>query len=371
MNIRREKSSLLKLYRKLSNVDFYKLSDERKSEIDEIVARLYSSFHQKNNRVLTIMSMISERMSFNTYRYGIYTNEELAYFFIKTVDPDLLFLECYESDVEYLGHTPTYTFNGFFENYAEFNFLYFDDYVIDVDEESYSKDVLFRFLVLKESINAGSLVGRFEFSEGVNLKMYTGSKIDKLKFFPIIRKVVDGEVLATRSPIVETISMDYYANNVNITYNVETLDDFILALELMSACAYDGNYQYTSRHISFTVNIKGNIDLTGHEDLFTNGDFQSNTRARVFIPKLCKINVWDEYTLNLSSLIMTIVWAEDDADKGHLNNYGTVIGTVVCEYNKNSTSTESYSKYDYITGDIDGTIYNYSEYKEIKDQLNS
>jgi len=97
MNIRREKSSLLKLYRKLSNVDFYKLSDERKSEIDEIVARLYSSFHQKNNRVLTIMSMISERMSFNTYRYGIYTNEELAYFFIKTVDPDLLFLECYES----------------------------------------------------------------------------------------------------------------------------------------------------------------------------------------------------------------------------------------------------------------------------------
>ena len=65
---------------------------------------------------------------------------------------------------------------------------------------------------------------------------------------------------------------------------------------------------------------------------------------------------------------MMLQWANEDDDKGKLYNNGTVKGTLVYEYKKDESSYEVYSKYDYISGEIDGEIYRHEEYKQLKEQ---
>ena len=91
------KENVYKFYTLVSHVDFNSLSIERANEIDAQVLKYSYYFHNKTCGPLDLINFTAEKMRVSNKYYGIYTPEEMAYFFIKMIDPSFLALEAYEA----------------------------------------------------------------------------------------------------------------------------------------------------------------------------------------------------------------------------------------------------------------------------------
>ena len=91
------RETLLKFYRVLDFTYFMHLSQERKEIIDEVVEKNRIYFTKDAIGLPTLMSFVAEKLTVAAKKYGLQSGDEAAYFYIKMVDPNLLFLEAFES----------------------------------------------------------------------------------------------------------------------------------------------------------------------------------------------------------------------------------------------------------------------------------
>lgn len=91
------KNSILNFYRQLKFTGFLKITDERKAELDEIVAKNSTYFKNVTDNSSALMSLLSDRLTTSAKRYGLLNGDEAAYFFIKVIDPELQRLAVYEA----------------------------------------------------------------------------------------------------------------------------------------------------------------------------------------------------------------------------------------------------------------------------------
>jgi len=94
------KNILISFYRNLNFKGFKTITDERKKELDKIVLKWFSFLHSANvydDRNLAFMSRVAWRLICDSQVFGLENGDEIAYFFVNIVDPDLIFLECYEA----------------------------------------------------------------------------------------------------------------------------------------------------------------------------------------------------------------------------------------------------------------------------------
>ncbi len=97
MTVYFNKQTIFKFYNTLGFTNFGNLSEERITEIDEIVAR-YSFLMSYGTKSLgSLMTRCAEKLTTSRRNFGILNGDEAIYFYIKTVDPDFLFLEAYET----------------------------------------------------------------------------------------------------------------------------------------------------------------------------------------------------------------------------------------------------------------------------------
>lgn len=92
-----DKQVIIKFYKTLKFNNFKTLNLDRIQEIDEIVERYRPIFINNTIGLLTLMHYTAERLITSSRNYGLTNGDEKAYFYMKMVDPDFLFLEVYEA----------------------------------------------------------------------------------------------------------------------------------------------------------------------------------------------------------------------------------------------------------------------------------
>lgn len=88
---------ILRFYKYLGKINFKSIDLNRKEELDRLVKKYYTLFHSQTIGLGTLMTMTAEKLTTSYKCYGLLNKEEAAYFYINIVDPNLLFLEAYES----------------------------------------------------------------------------------------------------------------------------------------------------------------------------------------------------------------------------------------------------------------------------------
>lgn len=91
------KDVILKFYRLLRLTSFRSISDERRKELDDIVEHYRYFFVSQTCGTFNLMTLVAERLITSYKNYGLQNDDEKAYFYIKIVDPNLMFLEVYEA----------------------------------------------------------------------------------------------------------------------------------------------------------------------------------------------------------------------------------------------------------------------------------
>ncbi|MBE6156766.1 MAG: hypothetical protein E7161_03360 [Firmicutes bacterium] len=98
---RKCKNILISFYKNLHFKGFKTITDDRKKELDDIVLKWFSIFHNTDNinddKNIGFMSRVAWRLICDSHYLGLNTGDEIAYFFVNIVDPELIFLECYEA----------------------------------------------------------------------------------------------------------------------------------------------------------------------------------------------------------------------------------------------------------------------------------
>ena len=84
-------------YRNLSFTNFESIDEERLKELDKLVLIYRSLFTSQTVGLLSLMTYTAERLNASYRNYGLRNGDEKAYFYMKVVDPNLQFLEVYES----------------------------------------------------------------------------------------------------------------------------------------------------------------------------------------------------------------------------------------------------------------------------------
>ncbi len=85
------------LYSKLGFASFGTLTPEKCEELDKLVAKWQYYFTSKTTGYRAKLNLVSERLLTSYKNMGLETGDEVAYFFIKLLDPTLLHLEAFES----------------------------------------------------------------------------------------------------------------------------------------------------------------------------------------------------------------------------------------------------------------------------------
>ncbi len=96
VNVQVDKNSINRFYHSLKFTRFNTLTKERAFEIDEYVNNWHTLFYNNSYGFLTLMTFTSLELLLRPNKYHLLNDDEKAYFYIKMVDPDLLFLEAYE-----------------------------------------------------------------------------------------------------------------------------------------------------------------------------------------------------------------------------------------------------------------------------------
>lgn len=85
-----------KFYGILNFSGFNTIAPERVKEIDEITDFWRPIFINNTVSLRSLMHYTAEKMITSSKNYGLTTGEEIAYFYIKIIDPDFYFLEASE-----------------------------------------------------------------------------------------------------------------------------------------------------------------------------------------------------------------------------------------------------------------------------------
>lgn len=83
-------------YKKIKFSKFKKLTSERCNEIDNMVSKWWEYFHNTSN-FLTLMDFLATKLTTSAKIFNLNNGDEIYYFYIKMLDPCLVFLEIYES----------------------------------------------------------------------------------------------------------------------------------------------------------------------------------------------------------------------------------------------------------------------------------
>ena len=92
-----KKDTIIKFYKTLKFSNFLRISEEKREILDTIANNWRPFFVNQSIGMSSLMTFVAEKMITSSKNYGLTNGDEIAYFFIKIVDPDLLFLEVYES----------------------------------------------------------------------------------------------------------------------------------------------------------------------------------------------------------------------------------------------------------------------------------
>ena len=92
-----KKEVILKFYKNLGYVNFESIDENRSKELDELVFIYRDTFINETVGLLSLMTYTAERLTISYKNYGLRNNDEKAFFYMKVVDPNLQFLEVYES----------------------------------------------------------------------------------------------------------------------------------------------------------------------------------------------------------------------------------------------------------------------------------
>ena len=91
------KETILRVYKYVWHSNFEELTDDKIHELNNAVEFWRYFFVNKSSNLLSMMTEAAEKMITSNGRYTAVTHAEKAYFFIKLIDPDFLFLEAHES----------------------------------------------------------------------------------------------------------------------------------------------------------------------------------------------------------------------------------------------------------------------------------
>lgn len=83
-------------YQNLHFTNFIFLTNDKMAEIDETVRRNRYYFLSRTLSVAQIMTLAAEKLTTSRANFGLTRGDEVAYFYMRLVDPDFLFLEVYE-----------------------------------------------------------------------------------------------------------------------------------------------------------------------------------------------------------------------------------------------------------------------------------
>lgn len=97
MQYNEKKNILKRFYRNLQFAGFKTIDETKQIELDNLVSAWYDVFHKNNINKFDLAVLVSYRLIFDLKLYDSLSGDEIAYFFIKIVDPDLIALECYEA----------------------------------------------------------------------------------------------------------------------------------------------------------------------------------------------------------------------------------------------------------------------------------
>ena len=84
-------------YRNMRFTNFIFLSSDKIAEIDETVKQNRYYFTSRTLSVAQVMTFAAEKLTTSKTNFGLTKGDEVAYFYMRIVDPDFLFLEIYES----------------------------------------------------------------------------------------------------------------------------------------------------------------------------------------------------------------------------------------------------------------------------------
>lgn len=84
-------------YKKIKFSKFMSLTEERAKEIDELVNIWWNYFHNNTLGFLNLMSFLAMKLTASSKKIGLFSGDEILYFYVKMIDPSLVFLEIYES----------------------------------------------------------------------------------------------------------------------------------------------------------------------------------------------------------------------------------------------------------------------------------
>ncbi|MBE6148855.1 MAG: hypothetical protein E7167_05165 [Firmicutes bacterium] len=91
------KNTIMRFYRLMQSSNFANLDETKMQALDEAVNHWRTFFNNKSCGLLSLMTFTAEKMITSNGRYTAVTPEEKVYFYIKMIDPELYFLEAYES----------------------------------------------------------------------------------------------------------------------------------------------------------------------------------------------------------------------------------------------------------------------------------
>ncbi len=81
-----------KFYQFIEFTNFKLLTPERMAEIDQSVGKIKGELAKYRNR-MSIMGIVANRLMASSQTLGLQNGDEIAYFYIKAVDENLLYLE--------------------------------------------------------------------------------------------------------------------------------------------------------------------------------------------------------------------------------------------------------------------------------------
>ena len=84
--------TMKKFYQFINFTSFRTLTAERMAEIDELVSKIKREMAKYKNR-MSLMGVIANRLLASSQSLGLQNGDEIAYFYIKAVDENMLYLE--------------------------------------------------------------------------------------------------------------------------------------------------------------------------------------------------------------------------------------------------------------------------------------
>ena len=91
-----KKETILKFYKIMRFTKFKKITPKRQLELDTIVRKWDYFFKSQAQGIFPLMTMVAERLITSSNKFGLTNGNEMAYFYVKLIDPTLKMLEIYE-----------------------------------------------------------------------------------------------------------------------------------------------------------------------------------------------------------------------------------------------------------------------------------